>query len=62
MSQLVTGTGGGGHNGGGPSAVGDAAGSVNIDNWSLFGRSSSDRPTPFLVGPIVGVVTESAAR
>lgn len=41
-----------------------AEGPVDIGNWSLFGRenASSGRPTPFLVGPIVGEVTETTAR
>lgn len=41
-----------------------AEGPVDIGNWSLFGREdvSSGRPTPFLVGPIVGEVTETTAR
>eukprot|EP00904_Undaria_pinnatifida_P002908 jgi/Undpi1/12618/HiC_scaffold_6.g02287.m1 len=41
-----------------------AEGPVDIGNWSIFGREdeSSGRPTPFLVGPIVGKVTETTAR
>ncbi|CAM9155057.1 unnamed protein product, partial [Hapterophycus canaliculatus] len=37
---------------------------VCIDNWSLFEREpeSSGRPTPYLLGPIVGAVTETTAR
>ncbi|CBN74005.1 conserved unknown protein [Ectocarpus siliculosus] len=37
---------------------------VCIDNWSLFERepSSSGRPTPYLLGPVVGAVTETTAR
>lgn len=70
MSSAVTGTGnrpaGGGRGGGGSSGGNvSAKGSVDISNWSLFGRAmpgATARPTPFLVGPIVGAVTETSAR
>ena len=37
---------------------------VDISNWSLFERepASSGRPTPYLLGPIVGATTETTAR
>eukprot|EP00903_Cladosiphon_okamuranus_P015430 g14252.t1 len=37
---------------------------VDISNWSLFEREpvSSGRPTPYLLGPIVGATTETTAR
>lgn len=39
----------------------DAAGPVDVADWSFFGRGDS-RATPFLIGPIVGTVTETTAR
>lgn len=67
MASAVTGTGsrpaGGGGGGGGGNV--SAEGSVDISNWSLFGRGApgaAARPTPFLVGPIVGAVTETTGR
>ena len=40
----------------------DADGAVDTSNWSLYGRAEVGRPTPFLVGPIVGAVTETTGR
>eukprot|EP00904_Undaria_pinnatifida_P002914 jgi/Undpi1/12623/HiC_scaffold_6.g02291.m1 len=40
----------------------DAEGPVDTRNWSLYGRAEVGRPTPFLVGPIVGAVTETTGR
>lgn len=42
----------------------DVNNAVCIDNWSLFEREPEDsgRPTPYLLGPIVGAVTETTAR
>lgn len=34
---------------------------VDVENWSFYGRGDT-RPTPFLVGPIVGSVSETTAR
>lgn len=40
----------------------DADGPVDTRNWSLYGRAEVGRPTPYLVGPIVGAVTETTGR
>lgn len=40
----------------------DADGPVDTRNWSLYGRTQAGRPTPYLVGPIVGAVTETTGR
>lgn len=51
-----SGNGRGGGGGGGGGHV-----SVNTESWSFYGRSVT--PTPlFLVGPVVGRVTETCAR
>lgn len=44
--------------GGGPE------GAVDVSSWSFYGRQAEGKeaPTPFLIGPIVGAVTENKAR
>lgn len=52
-----------GGNGGGGAISADGA--VNVDNWSFYARPKTQGPprsTPYLVGPIVGTVTETTAR
>lgn len=60
---IVTGTASGSAQGNGSTRF--AAGPVDVSNWSFYSRpptGTAARPTPYLVGPIVGAVTETTAR
>lgn len=43
---------------------GGIMGAVDVSGWSFYGRDPEGEggPTPFLIGPIVGAVTENKAR
>lgn len=52
-------------NGGGDHVAVSDMGPVDVSNWSFYARphqTGAARPTPYLVGPIVGTVTETDAR